>query len=209
MVEVLPAPLGPRRAVTAPASAANDTPSTATGSPWRTTSWSTSTAALTAAESPTAPSLSQIAEMSHLGGGASTQCGEWVGAARAVGSGAVIDLRLLRSDPDAVRAALARRGDDVAASIDPVLDLDARRRAATGERDELRARVNAISKEVGALFRDGRRDDAAGLQDESRRLGEREKELDAEVAALDTEVRDRLLRIPNVPSPDAPDGAGE
>ena len=126
-----------------------------------------------------------------------------------VGSGAVIDLRLLRSDPDAVRAALARRGDDVASSIDPVLELDARRRSATGERDELRARVNAISKEVGALFRDGRRDEAAGLQDESRRLGEREKELDAEVAALDAEVRDRMLRIPNLPSPDAPDGAGE
>ncbi|HSL56853.1 MAG TPA: serine--tRNA ligase [Acidimicrobiales bacterium] len=121
----------------------------------------------------------------------------------------MIDLRLLRSDPDAVRAALARRGDDVASSIDPVLELDARRRSATGERDELRARVNAISKEVGALFRDGRRDEAAGLQDESRRLGEREKELDAEVAALDAEVRDRMLRIPNLPSPDAPDGAGE
>lgn len=121
----------------------------------------------------------------------------------------MIDLRLLRSDPDAVRAALARRGDDVASSIDPVLELDARRRALTGERDDTRARVNAISKEVGAMFRDGRRDEATALQDESRRLGAREKELDAEVSALDEEVRDRLLRIPNLPSPDAPDGASD
>lgn len=121
----------------------------------------------------------------------------------------MIDLRLLRSDPDGVRAALARRGDDVASSIDPVLDLDARRRALTGERDDTRARINALSKEVGAMFRDGRRDEAAALQDESRRLGAREKELDAEVSALDEEVRDRLLRIPNLPSPDAPDGASD
>jgi seryl-tRNA synthetase len=59
------------------------------------------------------------------------------------------------------------------------------------------------------MFRDGRRDEATALQDESRRLGAREKELDAEVSALDEEVRDRLLRIPNLPSPDAPDGASD
>ncbi|QGG93710.1 serine--tRNA ligase [Actinomarinicola tropica] len=120
----------------------------------------------------------------------------------------MLDLRRIRTEPDAVKAALARRGDD-GSSVDEVLRLDADRRARAGERDDLRARVNAISKEVGALFRDGKKDEAAGLQAESKAAGEREKQLDAEVTTLDAELRDRLLRMPNLPSPDAPDGASE
>jgi seryl-tRNA synthetase len=120
----------------------------------------------------------------------------------------MLDIRLIRTEPEAVKAALARRGDD-SSSIDDLLELDAARRAKTGERDDLRARINALSKEVGAMFRDGRKDEAAALQDESRAAGEREKALDAEVSALDTEIREQLLLIPNLPSPDAPDGAGE
>ena len=120
----------------------------------------------------------------------------------------MLDLRRIRTDPDAVTAALARRGDD-GSSVAEVLRLDTERRALAGERDDLRARVNAISKEVGALFRDGRKDEAAALQAESKAAGEREKELDAQVTALDDQLRDRLLRMPNLPSPDAPDGASE
>jgi seryl-tRNA synthetase len=66
-----------------------------------------------------------------------------------------------------VKAALARRGEDTV-GVDELLELDAARRAKTAERDDLRARVNALSKEVGAMFRDGRKDEAAALQDESR-----------------------------------------
>ena len=120
----------------------------------------------------------------------------------------MLDLRRIRTDPDAVKAALARRGDD-GSSIDEVVRLDAERRALAGERDDLRARVNAISKEIGALFRDGKRDEATALQAESKDAGEREKELDTQVTALDADLRDRLLRMPNVPSDDAPDGASE
>ncbi|MBK5221699.1 MAG: serine--tRNA ligase [Acidimicrobiia bacterium] len=120
----------------------------------------------------------------------------------------MLDLRRIRSEPDAVAAALARRGDD-RSSIDEVLRVDAERRAKAGQRDDLRARVNAISKEVGAMFRDGRKDEAAALQAESKAAGEREKALDTEVAALDEQRRDRLLRIGNLPSADAPDGGSE
>jgi seryl-tRNA synthetase len=120
----------------------------------------------------------------------------------------MLDIRLIRSEPEAVKAALARRGED-SSSIDDLLGLDAERRAVTGERDELRAQVNAVSKQVGALFRDGKRDEAEALKEESRLAGEREKQLDERAGALDAELRDRLLRIPNLPSPDAPDGASE
>ncbi|NCW49569.1 MAG: serine--tRNA ligase, partial [Actinobacteria bacterium] len=64
----------------------------------------------------------------------------------------MIDVRLLRSDPDGVRAALGRRGD---AELDALVvradELDTRLRAITVRRDEIRARVNELSREVGRL----------------------------------------------------------
>src|SRR3546814_15134354 len=74
---------------------------------------------------------------------------------------------------------------------------------------DLRARVKALSKDVGRLRGQG---DAAGAEDlmaQSRALGDQEKALDVEVSALTDEVRDLLLRTPNVPADDCPDGAGE
>jgi seryl-tRNA synthetase len=122
----------------------------------------------------------------------------------------VIDQRLLRSDLDTVRAALARRSDPgLVDDVDTAARLDARLVEITRERDEVRSRVNAISKEVGALRRDGLADEAAELQDESRRLGGREKELATEHDEVAAELRDLLLAIPNLPHPDAPDGVSD
>ena len=120
----------------------------------------------------------------------------------------MLDLRQLRAEPDPVRAGLARRGADTAL-VDRILELDERARAAGVEVDELRNRVKVLSREVGELFKAGRRDEAEERKAESKQVGEREKALAAEVDALQGEIRDVLLRIPNVPSPDAPDGAGE
>ena len=120
----------------------------------------------------------------------------------------MIDLRRIRSEPDAVAAAIARRGD-AGSSIDEVVRVDAERRTLVGERDELRATVNAVSKQIGALYREGKRDEAEALQADSKAAGTREKELDAQVDAIDETLRQLLLRIPNIPSDDAPDGASE
>jgi seryl-tRNA synthetase len=122
----------------------------------------------------------------------------------------VIDVRLIRSDFDAVRASLARRGDSsLLDSLDRAADADERVRAIIAERDELRAKVKSISKDVGMLRRDGKIDDAEALQAESRSLGERERELDAEHDTAAAQLRDELLGIPNLPYPDAPDGTSD
>lgn len=120
----------------------------------------------------------------------------------------MLDLRRVRTDPEIVKAALARRGDD-GVSIDNLLELDATRRSLASSRDELRTQVNAISKEVGLLFRDKRQDEAAQLQAKSRELGAKEAELDSQVAEVEAKIREVLLVLPNLPSDDAPDGAGE
>src|SRR6185436_7931207 len=74
---------------------------------------------------------------------------------------------------------------------------------------DVRARVNQISKEIGMLRRDGEIDAAEVLQVESKSLGERERVLDEETGVVAAELRDLLLRIPNIPALDAPDGVGE
>ena len=120
----------------------------------------------------------------------------------------MIDIRLLRSDPDAVKAAIARRGEDTS-GLDRVVELDARQRTLAAERDEIRNEVNTISKQVGGFHRDGKADEAAELQARSRDLGAKEDALADEVAVLADEVREVLLRVPNLPSADAPDGLTE
>jgi seryl-tRNA synthetase len=122
---------------------------------------------------------------------------------------AMLDIRRLRTDFDEVSAALARRGDDLQPSLDRARQLDADQRALAAERDELRARVKQVSKQVGALRGRGQLDEAEALQQESRELGGREQDLDCRTEVVADELRDLLLRIPNVPAPDAPDGAGE
>jgi seryl-tRNA synthetase len=121
---------------------------------------------------------------------------------------AVLDIRRIRSDPDEVKAALARRGIDVS-DIDRVHDLDARRRDLAAERDQVRSEVKSVSKEVGRLRAAGDVAAAESRQAESRTLGERERTLADEEAEVAEEIRQLLLRIPNTPHPDAPDGSSD
>lgn len=122
----------------------------------------------------------------------------------------MIDVRLLRSRPEEVRAALARRGKpDLMAHLDEAASLDERLRAIGLERDEIRAAVNEMSKRVGGLRREKKDAEAEALMAESRAMGERERELQAEHDRVEAGLRDVLLGIPNLPHPEAPDGGGD
>ncbi len=119
----------------------------------------------------------------------------------------MIDVRRLRADPEGVMAALARRAEDLT-DIERAVELDRRERDLTAQRDEIRNRVKAVSRDVGQLRKAGDVAAAEALQAESRALGDRERELDGEVAGVSDELRAILLATPNLPSEDAPDGAG-
>ena len=122
----------------------------------------------------------------------------------------MIDIRTVRADLAGVKAAMARRHDPtLLEQLDELHAADAEWLADVAQRDDLRSRVNALSKEVGEAYRSGDRARGDQLKEESRRLGEQEKALAGRVEELEAAVRDLLLRIPNVPSPDAPDGASE
>jgi seryl-tRNA synthetase len=119
----------------------------------------------------------------------------------------MIDIRLVRDDTPAVKAALSRRGVDPA-EVDRLVALDAASRSAVGARDEVRAQVKTLSKQVGDARRAGDTARAELLADQSRVAGDRERELNVVAEQAQEEVRRALLFLPNLPGSDAPDGSG-
>jgi seryl-tRNA synthetase len=122
----------------------------------------------------------------------------------------VIDVRLLRTELDEVRARMARRRQpELLDQLDQANSLDTRVREAAARRDELRRQVNELSKEVGRLRKAGDVAAADAVMADSRRLGDEERALTVQAADADEQLRNVLLRIPNIISDEAPDGADE
>jgi seryl-tRNA synthetase len=109
----------------------------------------------------------------------------------------MLDIRLIRSEPDAVRSALARRGDVADDAVDRVLELDGRWRGLTTELEELRAEQNKASKGRRGAPTPEEREAMAALAARGRELTDLETTVRGELDEL-------LLGIPNVPSPEAP-----
>ena len=120
----------------------------------------------------------------------------------------MIDIRRVRSDPDGVRAALARRGLD-GAVVDELAAADRETRELASRRDELRSEIKKLSQEVGAAHRAGDSARAAQVADRSRALGDELKGLDGRADDAARALRDLLLHTPNLPSPECPDGPDE
>jgi seryl-tRNA synthetase len=109
----------------------------------------------------------------------------------------VLDIQLIRREPDAVRAALARRGEAAAAAVDELLELDRRWRAITTELEELRAEQNRASKGRKGPPTPEEREQLAALAARGRELSDGETAVRAQ--------RDAVLEaLPNLPAQDAP-----
>lgn len=117
----------------------------------------------------------------------------------------VIDARLLRTDLEATKAALARKGVP-AEEVERAAALDAEHRKWASRADQLRAQVKALSREVAKALRAGQEGRSEELREESKRLGEDLDAALAEAARLEEGLRDALLRLPNLPAPEVPDG---
>lgn len=119
----------------------------------------------------------------------------------------MIDIRLVRQDADAVARALARRGVDPV-EVRRLAAADEEARALVARRDDLRAEVNALSREVGQARRSGDQARAEELAARSRQLGDEQKAADSAADEAQARVREQLLWLPNLPADEAPDGTG-
>ena len=120
----------------------------------------------------------------------------------------MIDVRRLRTELDVVKAALARKGVP-GDEVDRAAQLDAEARRLASTRDELRAQINAISKDVRDAMKAGDAARADELKAQSASLGAAADEAKAKADEVDAALRDALLRLPNLPADEAPDGASE
>ena len=114
------------------------------------------------------------------------------------------DLNFFRSNLDAVAARLATRNFTL--NVEEFRELDARRRAAVTEAEQLKALRNSESAEVGKLRKQGV--DTSERQQKMRELGDRIAGLDEQVAKLDEEFREALASVPNLPHESVPVGGG-
>jgi seryl-tRNA synthetase len=119
----------------------------------------------------------------------------------------MLDPRRLRTEPDVLKAGLARRGVD-GSEVDRAVDLDRRQRELGSRRDELRAAVKTLSKDVATARRAGDEATADAKTAQSKAAAGEEHDLAAAAGAIADELRDLLLRIPNLPASEAPDGEG-
>ena len=102
-----------------------------------------------------------------------------------------------------------RNKPELVDELDHALRLDVRLRDITAERDGIRAKVNEVSKNVGALRKSGDTTAAEKLMAESRELGDKEVSLAGEYEEVSAALRDVLLRLPNVPHPEVVKGVGD
>jgi seryl-tRNA synthetase len=117
----------------------------------------------------------------------------------------MLDIKLIREEPDRVRQGIRRRGEDPII-VDTILGLDVRRRELLQQVEQLKATRNAVSKEISKM-KDATEREAKIA--EMRTVGDQIAELDKEVAAVEGEFNRQLLLTPNLPHPDAPDGTSE
>ena len=108
----------------------------------------------------------------------------------------MLDIHYVRENFDQVVAKLRTRNFDVD-SLSRFRNLDSERRLRVQERDELNARSNQLSREVGNLMRQGRKREAEDLKAESRSVAEDARGLDAQVESHDQELQRMLVQVPN------------
>ena len=114
----------------------------------------------------------------------------------------MLDIRLIRQEPEKVKAALKRRKAED--RVDELLALDTERRDVLYNVEQLKNKQNTVSKQIPVLKKEGK--DVAPIFAEMKELSDEVKSLDEKVREIDEKIEKIMLSIPNIPSDDVPDG---
>jgi len=121
----------------------------------------------------------------------------------------MLEVKNIRDHKEAFVNALAKRNFDASELLDKVLSLDELRRTTQRELDDVLAKSNAISKEIGMLFKSGKGQEANALKAQTGELKEKSKALSEQMETAQNELNELLYQIPNIPNDLVPDGQSE
>ena len=118
----------------------------------------------------------------------------------------MLEIAAIRANAEDIKQRLAKKHFKELNLIDEILGVDEKRRSVQTKLDENLARQNAIAKEIGDLFKQGKKEDAEAKKAETVKLKEDSKQYEADLAKAEEEMKDILVRIPNVPHASVPQG---
>ena len=122
----------------------------------------------------------------------------------------MLDLKFVRENPDVVKQNIKNKfQDEKLPLVDEVIELDAQRRATQQEADALRAEKNKISKQIGALMAQGKKDEAEDVKKKVAEDAARLEELSVKEKELDEKVTKIMMVIPNIIDPSVPIGKND
>ena len=122
----------------------------------------------------------------------------------------MIDIKFLRENPDIVKQNIKNKFQDHKLPlVDEVIELDAKSRAAKQQADDLRANRNKISKQIGALMAQGKKEEAMALKEQVAKDAETLKELEEQETQQQEKVTKIMMTIPNIIDPSVPIGKND
>ena len=119
----------------------------------------------------------------------------------------MIDIKFLRENPDVVKENIKKKFQDHKLElVDKVIELDAKNRAVKQQADDLRANRNKISKQIGVLMGQGKREEGMALKDEVTKQAKELADLEAQEGELNAEITEIMMQIPQIIDPEVPIG---
>ena len=119
----------------------------------------------------------------------------------------MLDIKFVRENPDAVKENIKKKFQDAKLPlVDEVIELDKQARALQQEADELRAKKNAIAKQIGALMAQGKKEEAEEVKKEVAKNAARLAELESQEPQVREELKKKMMVIPNIIDPTVPIG---
>ena len=118
----------------------------------------------------------------------------------------MLELHHLRSNKEDIIERLGKRGIEASKLINEVLAIDEERKHLQSERDDLLNQANTMAKEIGSLFKQGKKEEAENLRSNSGALKAKSKEKEQIVSDVERKLKEKLYHIPNVPNIDVPAG---
>lgn len=123
------------------------------------------------------------------------------------GKNTMIDLKLIRTEPQRIKDAIRKREQNLDAVIDAILALDEQRRQLISQTDEMKAQQNLASKKIPAMKKAG--EDISAVMDEMKQLSDKIKDQDFRLAEVENAQTDKMLQLPNLPDNDIVAGGKE